>query len=295
MTSFSISETQFLTEGFSPLSRDKDIDKKRKKVRCASHFLNVYEFIARDNTERMFVQELTRTLQFIIAARGDVRDANGMYLKTTGYDGSFVEQIANSGVNFQEDARSCFSTPVHLAASLGHLYSLKFLVDVHKVDCDTADVNGWSPFTIACYNGHLPVVRYLSERHRADMERVDVDGLSPLHIAAMRGHISVLRYLMFRLKHKGDAHYFADKVCSIHIRALFMALSNITLLCEQELGGGLLHWACMATTNSMKLKTFDTVVTRHADVVLYLLAEENMDVNMLSNIDGSTPLMVRNL
>jgi hypothetical protein len=79
-----------LTEGFSPLNRDKELDRKRKKVRCAAQFLNSYDFVAHDNTERMFVQELTRGLQFIMAARGDVRDSNGMFLKTLGYSESFL-------------------------------------------------------------------------------------------------------------------------------------------------------------------------------------------------------------
>lgn len=61
----------------------------------------------------------------------------------------------------------------------------------------------------------------------------------------------------------------------------------------QELGGGLLHWACMTTSNSVPLRSFDIVVARHVDTVLFLLAEEDMDVNMASTVDQSTPLMVR--
>jgi hypothetical protein len=60
----------------------------------------------------------------------------------------------------------------------------------------------------------------------------------------------------------------------------------------QELGGGLLHWACICTVNSVPLRSFDSVVSRHVDTVLFLLAEEDLDVDMASRVDRSTPLMV---
>lgn len=179
-------------------------------MRCAAHFLNTYDFLEHDNTERMFVDKLTPELQYLIAARGDVRDANGMYLKDISFDATFYEKqlIGETSVA----VGSARSTPVHLAASLGHLYSLKYLVDVHGAAADPVDSHDWSPFTVACYMGQLPVVRYLSERHRANMERVDADGLTPIHIVAMRGHLPILKYLLFRLRHKGDEFYFADQV-----------------------------------------------------------------------------------
>ena len=60
----------------------------------------------------------------------------------------------------------------------------------------------------------------------------------------------------------------------------------------QDLGGGLLHWACMTTSNSRLERSFDRVVQRHLDLVLHLLGQERMDVNMRSRVDQSTPLMV---
>lgn len=236
-------ESQFLTEGFSPLNRYKDVDKKRKKLRCAAQFLNTYDFVEHDNTERMFVQpeDLTRELQFLLAARGDVRDANGMLLKNLGYNQTFLLQLATgTGADISGGSTSLSpaaessarSSPCHLAASLGHLYALKFLIDVHGIASDAADCDtrGWSPLSLACYQGHLPVLRYLSERHRADMERVDCDGLAPIHLAAMRGHLSLLRYLLFRLRHKGDAFYFTDKVSCGSVGASLSVIVHVHIV-----------------------------------------------------------------
>ena len=60
---------------------------------------------------------------------------------------------------------------------------------------------------------------------------------------------------------------------------------------EKELGGSLLHWACIV--NSAVDRSFSTIVKARLDLVLYLLGEENIHVNMRSRVDQSTPLMVR--
>jgi hypothetical protein len=162
------------------------------------------------------------------------------------------------------------------------------------------------------------------------MEREDGDGLTPPLLAALRGHLPLLRYLLFRLRHKGgeDAYYFADKVRSRHkhpsihpSNPLLLSYSLMSLhskykyidpnllfiyvfiyyYCSlllpypppQELGGGLLHWACLTSSSSVPLRSFDRVVGGHVDTVLFLLAEEDLDIDLPARGDLSTPLMVR--
>jgi hypothetical protein len=60
----------------------------------------------------------------------------------------------------------------------------------------------------------------------------------------------------------------------------------------KDLGGGLLHWACMTTVTTEALRSFDIVISKHIDLLLYLIVEEKILVDTKSTIDQSTPLMV---
>ena len=51
-------------------------------------------------------------------------------------------------------------TPLHLAASHGHLSVVEYLVN-QKADINAINNDDWSPLHYAAINGHLNVVEYL--------------------------------------------------------------------------------------------------------------------------------------
>jgi len=90
-------------------------------------------------------------------------------------------------------------TPIHLAASLGRLQLLKYLVEEKKVDVNSVtsfDIQK-TPLICASKEGHLGVVNYLIKKN-ADIEKKKKKGCgqNPLHVASEYGRASVVEALL---------------------------------------------------------------------------------------------------
>ncbi|XP_052180919.1 ankyrin repeat-containing protein ITN1-like [Diospyros lotus] len=94
----------------------------------------------------------------------------------------------------------CFVyTPLHVAASEGHLEFVRELLDNNKALARVLDNRRWSALHLAAANGHDKIVEVLVEANANMCLTPDGDGRNPLHLAAVEGHDSVL-YVFFKKK-----------------------------------------------------------------------------------------------
>jgi hypothetical protein len=89
-------------------------------------------------------------------------------------------------------------TPLHYAASRGHLDIARYLVDECGALVDMEDPSGETALHKAAYKGHAALVRFLCERGGGwqAAEEQDADGWTALHNAASRGWLDVVRILV---------------------------------------------------------------------------------------------------
>uniref|UniRef100_UPI00387FB281 Transcription factor ETV6,DARPin n=1 Tax=synthetic construct TaxID=32630 RepID=UPI00387FB281 len=92
-------------------------------------------------------------------------------------------------------------TPLHLAASNGHLEIVEVLLK-NGADVNASDLTGITPLHAAAATGHLEIVEVLL-KHGADVNAYDNDGHTPLHLAAKYGHLEIVEVL---LKHGADVN-----------------------------------------------------------------------------------------
>lgn len=93
-------------------------------------------------------------------------------------------------------------TPLHVAASAGHLPALAALLR-HGGAIDAKDTDGRSPVHVAAATGRAAALRFLLERSGlpGDADPTDLassDGLTPFHECAGAGHVAAMRVLLAR-------------------------------------------------------------------------------------------------
>ena len=79
------------------------------------------------------------------------------------------------------------NTPLHYAASEGHVESMLLLLEA-GAEKDPTGNHRMTPLFIAAQNGHLDVIRHLVEVG-ADKDKARDTGATPLYIAAENGHL----------------------------------------------------------------------------------------------------------
>ncbi|CAI2184165.1 13535_t:CDS:2 [Funneliformis geosporum] len=86
-------------------------------------------------------------------------------------------------------------TPLHYAASRGHLEIVKWLIDEAGAIVDLEDQTGETALLKASYNGHSSVVAYLLQK-KASVVQKDNDGWTALHNASAQGYLQIVKYLI---------------------------------------------------------------------------------------------------
>ena len=87
-------------------------------------------------------------------------------------------------------------TPLHIAASMGHLSIVKFLLPLisDKNPKTTVKYEERTPLHEAALNGHFDVVKYIVSNISDNINPSASDGKTVLHIAAQQGHLNVVSF-----------------------------------------------------------------------------------------------------
>jgi ankyrin repeat protein len=127
--------------------------------------------------------------------------------------------VKHGGADVAAVGRDGF-TALHSAAQLGHLAVVEWLVK--HGGADVAAMAGHVPTALhlAALHGHLAVVEWLVKHGGADVAAVELHGSTALHIVALQGHLAVVEWLV---KHGGadvsclDANGFTalDMMCHL--------------------------------------------------------------------------------
>jgi ankyrin repeat protein len=103
----------------------------------------------------------------------------------------FLENVASSTdlANLDQLARE--------AARSGHVHVLQYLQS-RGADLSRADESGWSPILLAASQGHLATVRFLVEIVGADVRAKNRIKVTGLMLASGAGNLDICRYLLDR-------------------------------------------------------------------------------------------------
>ncbi|CAG8706848.1 21822_t:CDS:2, partial [Gigaspora rosea] len=94
-----------------------------------------------------------------------------------------------------EASSSSGLTPLHYAASRGHLEIVKWLIIDAGAIVDLEDQTGETALLKAAYSGHADVVAWLV-RKQANIEQKDNDGWTALHNASAQGYLPIVKHLL---------------------------------------------------------------------------------------------------
>ena len=175
-------------------------------------------------------------------------------------------------------------TPAHLAVISGHLNILKIFVNNQNIHYDVnRDINdlGHSPIHSACIKGHIDIVKYLIEECGSDKLCRDVrDGYTLLHCAAINGHNHLIRYLHSQGCDVENRNKKGET--PLHVAASHGQLDTVKLL--------IVDLQCDRESKAVNEQTplHFAASEGHISVVQYLARDSNCDV-MCRDTLGHTP------
>ena len=90
------------------------------------------------------------------------------------------------------------NTPLHHAASAGHLVVVDYLITVQRCNPSSLDKNKLTPLHLASRQGHVSVVGFLltcDAVNTSNLTSPNSSGFTPLHYAINAGHLQVAKLL----------------------------------------------------------------------------------------------------
>ncbi|KAJ9515068.1 hypothetical protein QJQ45_012592 [Haematococcus lacustris] len=104
-------------------------------------------------------------------------------------------------------AVDCYlDTPLHLAATYGHLTIVKVLLKEQKVAVDVANWEGWTPLCCAIAWGHLDIAKYLIKlQHGMSTAAENKHGCTPFDMAGPGQARRLLYAARLQLDRSSDA------------------------------------------------------------------------------------------
>ncbi|XP_020549585.1 ankyrin repeat-containing protein At5g02620-like isoform X1 [Sesamum indicum] len=182
---------------------------------------------------------------------------------------------------------SCISeTPLHTAATLGHLDFLKELLSRKPELAAELDSCGCSPLHLAAAKGHVDVVKeLLSAGGEVGLER-NTDGRTALHVAAIKGRAVILAELI-RVNPELTRVLTDRGETGLHLCVKWNRLEALKLLVEENgKDGELVNWKDCEGNTALHI----AVAKKHIEQIINcLLTLSGLEVNAL-NKSGLTAL-----
>jgi ankyrin repeat protein len=166
------------------------------------------------------------------------------------------------------------ATPTIVAAQLGDVATIQFLVNELGADVNQNGLDGRTPLSVAAQKGNLALVRCLVKDLGADVNQAKDngatpnqahgDGTTPLYIAAQMGHLAVVRCLVKELG--ADVNQgMHDGTTPLHIAAQQGCLDVVRCLVKE----------CGAEINNSRQDGVTPLMfaakNEHGDVVTFLI------------------------
>ena len=96
--------------------------------------------------------------------------------------------------NLYHDCDKFGKTPLHYAAQLGHIKTLKFLLT--KIGVNERDRAGQTPLHLACANNRIEAVKILLEEKDIDINILDNQRQTPLYLAVSKENEQIVKLLI---------------------------------------------------------------------------------------------------
>ena len=117
------------------------------------------------------------------------------------------------------------SSVLHIAAELGQLNVVQYLIKHLKYDPNSKRPDQVLPIHLASFGGHCCVVDYLVDDCMCNIQSKDIYNNTPLHFAAAGGHTSMIKYLVEKygydinilLKTNSEAVTFQEDFCPYYL------------------------------------------------------------------------------
>ena len=217
-----------------------------------------------------------KTPQKMASQRGDAAVAD-LLAREMKVNTQFAEAVGCDGQS------ACGSTPLHLAAQLGHLEKVTILLEHDAAASGVQDAAGLTPLHHASTSGHVETVKELL-RHNLEACGLETeDGLTPLHLAAANGHVEAARIL---LEHHDEAR--AVRYTSVlHCAATNGHVATTNLLLEHKLKHN--PDACGVQDEDGDTPLHRAAVRGHAETAALLLNRDARACGVQNN-SGRTPL-----
>ncbi|KAF2318771.1 hypothetical protein GH714_010600 [Hevea brasiliensis] len=152
-------------------------------------------------------------------------------------DGLYAAIRENPNILAQIDAVPFVDTPLHAAASAGHIQYAREIMRLMPSFATKSNQDGFCPIHLALHKGHIQLVIWLVERDSDLVRLKGREAITPLHYVAEQGNLHLLdRFLLFCPKSIED-------VTIRNETALHIALRNDMFEAFEFLVGRL-HWDC---------------------------------------------------
>jgi cytohesin len=144
----------------------------------------------------------------LIAAGSRVNNVNNAstagstpsYIAAHDYQLDVLKLLIAAGADVNKARANYGSTPLHIAAQIGHAGVVSVLIETASVDLNAAMTDdklaGVTPLFLAAQNNRLDAVTLLIAAGADDNKASVDDGYTPLHMAAQEGHAGVVLALI---------------------------------------------------------------------------------------------------
>ncbi|KAI3985256.1 hypothetical protein MKX01_039501 [Papaver californicum] len=188
-----------------------------------------------------------------------------------------------------EDAvlTSFLRTPLHIAATLGHIKFAKAILDMNRNLTTVRDSQGLTPLHLASAAGETEMVKLLVKANVDACTIQDQDGRTPMHLAAMKDEVSILKVL---IEGRPEAvHLRTDRNETVlHYCVKNSSFEALKFLVEYQIG------AQPTDRNVMSVNSRDdggnTILhsaaeTRNMEIMEYLVGNKHIkvEINALNN------------